>query len=192
MNPASLDSVLDHFEHTLQSHAGYALAVARDCPPGGSTAWDAIMSQLGLTPLPPEQRGPAAAEARITRGALPQQVHQVLSVLATQAGQTLDLICHQYGPPAAASARVGALRTRLGGFADSQVQTYEAELRPARRGGTGLAGIFANVKATAQLDPWKSLKFDNQLTLACPTCGAVQKTALRFDCEFCRGSLFAT
>jgi hypothetical protein len=189
-----LGDVIDRFESVLFGHIGHVLEVAAISPAGGAGRWEEVLTHFGLEGMPREERGPTAAKRRHPRGAFPEEVELVLQAIVHMAHASLTELRGAYGgalqADPSAAARVSALATRLGVLAVEQRQVYERQLRPKKSGGAGVAGIFANARATAEISPWKSWTTEYQSTLQCPGCGAAQQAELVFTCKYCGGNLF--
>jgi hypothetical protein len=190
----SLGVLLDRFESVLFGHVGHVLEVAATSPAGGAGRWEEVLGHFGIEGMPRAERGPAAARRGHARGAFPEEVELVLQAIVAMATASLADLRHVYGGALAAdpgaAARVQAMSARLGGLALEQRQAYEAGVRPKPVVGTGVAAIFANAKATAEISPWKSWTNQYQTTLQCPGCGAAQQAELVFTCKYCGGNLF--
>jgi hypothetical protein len=185
-------TVLDNFEATLRNQVALILETATGSPPGGGPRWDEVLAAFGLQGVPTDQRGAVAAQRVHNRGAFPEEVEQVMLALSHQAWATLGQMhgwgLTQHSPHL--QSRMDALAQQIRTMSSEQRRAYEDGLRPKPVVGPGVAAIFANAKATAQINPWGHLKYSDQLTLACPGCGAPQQTELQFDCKFCGNSLF--
>lgn len=179
---------IDAFEATLRNQVAFVLETAAGSPPGGGPAWDGVLGRFGIPGAPPDRRGALAASRGHTRGAFPEEVEAVLLALSHLAFRTLQHLHAPESPPL--QARLYALGEQVSSLAAVQRRAYEELLKPRPVVGAGVAGIFANARATAQLNPWGHLKYDDHLTLACPGCGAPQQAQLVFDCRFCGSSLF--
>lgn len=185
-------ATIDAFEATLRNQVAFVLETAAQSPAGGGPVWDGVLGRFGIAGAPADRRGALAAGRGQTRGALPEEVEAVLLSLSHMAWATLQGL-HALGEPSGRSdlaARLSGLANQVSTLAVVQRRAYEDLLRPKPVVGAGVAAIFANARATAQLNPWGHLKYDDQLTLACPGCGAPQQVELQFDCRFCGGSLF--
>ena len=185
-------AMLEAFETTLRNQVAFVLEIAAGSPAGGGPAWDGVLGRFGLDGAPPDRRGALAAARGHTRGAFPEEVEAVLLALSHLAFTTLGQM--QAGAAALphAQPRLQALAQKVSTLAADQRRAYEELLRPRPVVGAGVAGIFANARATAQLNPWGHLKYDDRLTLSCPGCGAPQQAHLVFDCRFCGSSLFGS
>ncbi len=187
--------ILDRYESLLHGHVAQILDVALSSPPGGAARWDQVMGVFGLaSTVPKHQRGAVAAQRRHNRGAFPEEVTQVLQCLAQDAHRTLGQIwaihhAEIQSDPAVA-ARFQAIAAQVQNLVATQTQAYHQALRPPPQTGAGLGGIFANVRATAEINPWNSWKQERQITLQCPGCGAAQTAELVFTCKFCGNNLF--
>ena len=185
-------TVLDSFEATLRNQIAFVLHTASGCPPGGGPAWDEVLGHFGIQGVGPDRRGPLAASRGLMRGAFPEELEQVMLALSHMAWNTLQGM-HAWGlthDRPELQAKWQALAQRVQVLAAEQRGAYEAELKPKPAVGAGVAAIFANARATAQINPWGHLSYSDRLTLTCPGCGAPQQAALVFDCRFCGNSLF--
>lgn len=187
--------ILDQYESMLHGNVARILDVAFNSPAGGADRWDGVMKQFELPNSPTKERGRIAAQRQHVRGAFPEEVEQVLGALAFQARQTLDHVwaAHQQALQADPSAmqRLNALAASLPTLAAQQRAAYEQALRPKPATGAGVAGIFANVRATAEINPWNKWRVDErQTTLSCRGCGSAQQTELVFTCKYCGNNLF--
>lgn len=189
-----IGALLDRFESVLFGHIGHVLEVAATSPAGGAGRWEELMTHFGLQGMPREERGPTAAKRGHPRGAFPEEVEQVLQAIATMASSSLGELRAVHEPALradpGAAARLDAIAMRLGVLALEQRRVYESELRPKPTTGAGVAGIFANARATAEIRPWKRWTMDHHMTLQCPGCGAAQQAELVFTCKYCGGNLF--
>jgi hypothetical protein len=188
-----LGAVLDRFESVLFGHIGHVLDVAATSPAGGAGRWEDVLAHFGLEGIPREERGAAAAQRGQPRGAFPEEVERVLQSIVMMAHSSLNQFRGAHGPALqadpAAQARVSALAARLGILVSEQREAYERQLR-AKPSGTGVAAIFANARATAEISPWKGWSMEYQRTLQCPGCGAAQQAELVFTCKYCGSNLF--
>jgi hypothetical protein len=183
-------AMLEAFEATLRNQVAFVLETAAGSPAGGGPAWAGVLERFGIEGAPPDRRGAVAASRGQTRGAFPEEVEAVLLALSHLASVTLRQMQTMAAEEPHAQARLQSLVGRVSTLATDQRRAYEDLLRPRPVVGAGVAGIFANARATAQLDPWRSCKYDDHLTLSCPGCGAPQQAHLVFDCRFCGSSLF--
>jgi hypothetical protein len=188
-----LGPLLDRFESVLFGHVGHVLEVAASSPAGGAGRWEDVLAHFGLRGIPREERGAAAAKRGHTRGAFPEEVELVLQSIVMMAHRSLNDLQGTYGgalqsDPAAAT-RLSALGARLGVLVAEQREAYERQLR-AKPTGAGVAAIFANARATAEISPWKNWSVEYQRTLQCPGCGAAQQAELVFTCKYCGSNLF--
>ena len=192
---STLAALLERFEAVLHGHVAQVLDVAAGSPAGGADRWDGILGVFGLCSLVPrESRGAAAAKRGQTRGALPEDVELVLARVAHDARQTLAGIQAAHAAELSADpgmrARFDGLAASIATLASTQRAAYEVSLRPPPSTGAGLAGIFANVRATAEINPWNRWRAERQITLQCAGCGAAQSAELVFTCKFCGNNLF--
>lgn len=189
MDPAS---VLQNFEATLRNQVALVLETATGSPAGGGPQWDRVLSAFAITGVAADERGAVARQRGRTRGAFAEEVERVLVALSQQAWATLQQIqgwgLTRQRPDL--QPHLDALAQQIHTLSVDQCKAYEDGLRPRRVVGAGVASIFANAKATAQINPWGQLKYSDQLTLSCPGCGAPQRAELVFDCKFCGSSLF--
>ena len=187
IDPAAL---LDQFEATLKNQVALIEETARSSPAGGGPQWAEIVRHFGLPDI--ENRGRVAGERKHPNGAFPDELETVVSVLAGQASQTLDHMLGfgmlEHRPDL--RPRVEAIAATIASLAATQRKAYTESLAPKRVTGAGVGSIFANVKASKQINPWADLKYDRQFTLSCPGCGAPQQVALEFVCRFCGCNLF--
>jgi hypothetical protein len=183
-------AMLEAFEATLRNQVAFVLETAAGSPAGGGPAWAGVLERFGIEGAPPDRRGAVAASRGQSRGAFPEEVEAVLLALSHLASVTLRQMQAMAATQPHAQARLQSLVGRVSTLATDQRRAYEDLLRPRPVVGAGVAGIFANARATAQLDPWRSCKYDDHLTLSCPGCGAPQQAHLVFDCRFCGSSLF--
>ena len=190
----AIGSLLDRFESVLFGHVGHVLEVAATSPAGGAGRWEEVLRHFGIEGMPRQERGPAAAKRGHARGAFPEEVEHVLQAIAHLAYASLtDLTRAHDGALRAdpqAAHRVHTIAAGLGMLALQQRQAYEEQLRPKPATGAGVAGIFANARATAEISPWKQWTAEYQTTLRCPGCGAAQQAELVFTCKYCGGNLF--
>jgi hypothetical protein len=171
------------FEAQVEQHVQAILAAARACPPGGNNAWDGVLRHYGGVPESPVQRLEVVAELKLKRGAIPGEVNQALAAVEKWAKGELE-----------AQARSDwwdwqpaiELRQRLQGMAAQRTESYKVEVMP--RAG-GVASVFANARETADMVPWKGLKFDAVRVRSCAACGAPQEIPLDFVCRYCRASM---
>jgi hypothetical protein len=185
-------TVLANFEATLRNQVALVLETATGSPAGGGPRWDEVLGSMGVTGVPAAERGAVASQRQHNRGAFPEEVEAVFLALAHQAWDTLQQI-HGWGLAQQRpdlQGKLDALAQQIRTLSADQRQAYEEGLRPKPVVGAGVAAIFANARATAQINPWGHLKYSDQLTLACPGCGAPQQAQLVFDCRFCGNSLF--
>lgn len=185
--------LLDQFEATLKNQLAQIRESAKSAAPGGVGEWEGVVTHFGLTGPARADRVKQAGQRGHSRGAFPEEFEAVVGALALQANQVLQNMQAWYGPALAAdpstATRLQTLAGKVQQLGSEQRKAYEDEIKP-KTGVGGIAGIFANAQATAQLVWWKDLEYDEHLTLACPTCGSPQRTRLRFDCEYCGSSMF--
>jgi hypothetical protein len=183
--------VLDELEATLRNQCAFVLEVAAASPPGGGPQWDNVMSSCRVVGVAPPQRGALAGSRGHHRGAFPEEVEAVITAIAAHAAATLHAIgpwLHHHHPDLA--GRLHELAVTVAGLPADRRRAYERSLttKPA---GAGVSSIFANARATAQIDPWSRTKYDSSLTLSCASCGSPQTSELSFDCKFCGNNLFS-
>lgn len=187
MDPAA---ALDQFESTLRNQVAFVLEVATSSPAGGGPKWSEVLAQFSIQGVEPSQRGAVASQRRHNRGAFPEEVEAVLLALSHQAWAALQGLWGWAQSQPELAPRITAVGERVRTLSTDQRKAYEEGLRPKPVVGAGVAGIFANARATAQINPWGHLSYSDQLTLTCSGCGAPQQAELVFDCRFCGNSLF--
>lgn len=161
--------------------------------PAELSGWDAVLEKTHLTAPPMPARLLRYQQLKLSRGALPDEFQAVLQVIARQSVGRLEAIIDSdpadTGHHGASASRCGLLRAKLVALVDREGAAYTSLLRPPKPGG-GLGGIFARARATASIDPWKTGKWSQAVTLSCVSCGAPQEVELEFYCTYCRNPLF--
>ena len=184
---------LDALERDLAGAQSQLREAALAAGPTQLSGWDALLEKTHLKPPPMPARLLRYQQLKLGRGALPDEYEAVLQAIARQSVGRLDAIIDNapadtghHGPYA---SRCGLLRAQLVGLVQRQGAAYKDLLRPPKPGG-GLGGIFARARATSAIDPWKSGKWEQAVTLSCASCGAPQEVELEFYCTYCRNPLF--
>jgi hypothetical protein len=172
----------------IDDQAQRVLDVGSTCALGGDAAWDALLGELGVAPLPAEERRRHIAEGpKRARGASPIEVRWAIQTIfdrARAALRPLDLEAES----SAENDLVGKIEHRLYALVDEVTRAHLARVAPPAPAANSTSSIFANARATtpsygggvaAGLDQMK-----------CTTCGAPRKNVSdALVCVYCGGTV---
>jgi hypothetical protein len=197
MSVAELMARIAWLEKTLDDHVRWIFETARRSPPGGGPEWDRVLAHYGVAAESADFRRRAAAEMRLTSGAVVVEVRHALGAVERQIRAELDRLeandaFDTMTPP------FGALETRVAYLVEHESQKYAQMIRGAAAGGPapapapvggGVSSIFANAQATAAKVPWANFKAEAARVLHCSASGAPQEATLDFTCRYCRAAI---
>jgi hypothetical protein len=161
------------------------LETGTSCALGGDDRWFALLGELSITPLPPEERQRHLREgSKRARGALPIEVRWAIETVEKWARawlREIDLAMPtEYG-----DEYIRPVEHKLLGMVEHTIRAHLTATAPA----VTTASIFANAKSTtpsyAQLGKKAGLE-----EVTCGTCGAPRVRAGDLGrCTYCGGEL---
>jgi hypothetical protein len=156
------------------------------CALGGHAAWDALLADLGVAPLPPAERQRHLTEgSRRARGALPIEVRWAIEKVEKLARAWLWEI-DKAMPTEYGDQYIRPVEHKLLGMVD---ETVRAHITRTAAVVNTTANIFANARAStpnySQLGARAGLEGTK-----CKTCGAPRRHAGDLgNCDYCGGQL---
>jgi hypothetical protein len=163
----------------VAARVAHVLDVASTCPPLGNPAWDALLAELGVSPLTPRERQEhfAAGPKRKT-GAAPIEVRLALNAIhdhAQTAWRALDI-----------GADERALAHKLSTFVEEAMREYLKLVTPQA---PTTSSIFANARATTP--NYSAMGVGAGMNqMKCVACGAPRKNESdALTCVYCGGKL---
>jgi hypothetical protein len=168
----------------IDAQSARVLEVGSTCALGGDAAWDALLAELGVRPLPPDERARHLAEGvKRPRGALPIEVRWAAAAIHDRARpgvRALDLASET----PAESELADRIERRLNLLVDELAREHLGRVSPAA---PTTASIFANARATT---PKYGAVGAGMGQMKCVTCGAPRKrTEGALTCVYCGGRL---
>lgn len=168
----------------VEERAARVLEVGSTCALGGDASWDAVLVELGLQTLPPDERRRHIAEgAKRVRGALPIEVRWAISAIQERARTALRTLDMRAETPEE-NDLVRTTERRLHTLVDDVTKAHLARCAPAA---PTTASIFANARATTPNYGGGVKAGMNQMK--CTMCGGPRKTEELGPCVYCGGSL---
>ncbi len=159
----------------LDQQAARVLDAASACPPLGDSRWDALLRELGVTPLSQDERQKHFTEGPKRRGgAAPIEVRLALTAIhdrARESWQKMDIGDDER-----------RLAHRLSSFVDEGVREYLKRVAPA----ITTSSIFANARATT---PVYATSAGGLSQMKCDSCGAPRKNEGDLTCVYCGGKV---
>ena len=184
------DTALEQWRANVEAHLRYVFDTACASPLGGDEGWEAVLSHYGVTADPVGDRRAKAQSQGLERGPVVDEVQRACQAIATGASGTLEQLAHAWQAlltaDAPRAARLEEQKAWLNGVVEQQTEAYRQRVAASVSG--GVAGIFANVQATAQKSSWDHSGKEGYV-MACINCGAAQEQALDIRCRFCGGEL---
>ena len=160
---------MSEVERWLDQQAARVLEVGSTCALGGDATWDALLKELAVEPLPPDERRRHLAEGpKRTRGALPIEVRWAITAVQDRAKR---------------APHEDALDHKLHTIIDVVTREHLARTAPAA---ATTASIFANARATTPSYGGGVAAGMNQTK--CAACGGPRKTEA-LVCAYCGGKL---
>jgi len=170
----------------LDQQAARVLDTASACPPPGAPArgeatadptWDALLAEVGVAPLSPEERQKHFTEGPKRRGgAAPIEVRLALTAIhdrAHDAWKKMDI-----------GDEERRIAQKLSSYVDEGMREYLKRVAPA----VTTSSIFANARATTPTYGGAVAAGMNQMK--CVSCGAPRKnTSDALTCVYCGGKL---
>jgi hypothetical protein len=152
---------------------------------GGDPAWDALLAELGIEPLPPAERRRHLTEgARRAKGALPIEVRWAIEKIESSARAWLWEI-DKAMPTEHGDKYIRPVEHRLQGLVEETVRSHLAQTAPAAT----TASIFANARATTPNYSAMGAKAGIEET-KCKTCGGPRRhTGDLGACDYCGAQL---
>jgi hypothetical protein len=152
---------------------------------GGDPAWDALLTELGVRPQPPEERRRHLTEgAQRARGALPIEVRWAIETVDKSARAWLWEIDRAM-PAEFGDKYIRPIEHRLIGLVDETVRAHLAQTVAAPT----TASIFANARATTPKYSSMGTKAGIEET-KCKTCGGPRRhTGDLGPCDYCGAQL---
>lgn len=174
-----LASWLDHW-------ATQVLEVGSTCALGGDAAWDAVLREHGVSPLPPTERQRHIQEGpRRSRGALPIEVRWVIEAVhqrSREAARALDL---RVETPEEQRI-VDGIEHRLVNLVEDTTRAHLQRVTPAVN---TTASIFANARATTP-NYASAGAAAGVSQMKCKSCGAPRKSLEEIGaCGYCGGKI---
>ena len=182
-------SVLPHLQGTaawLEEQVARVLEVGSTCALGGDAAWAAVLAELGVPPLPPEERRRHVAEGpKRQRGALPIEVRWAITALQDRVRPSVRALDLKAETPEE-DALVARLEQRLNQVVDEVTREHLQRVTPAA---PTTSSIFANARATTPRYGGGVKAGLSQMK--CTACGAPRKTEDPDvgPCVYCGGTL---
>jgi hypothetical protein len=181
---ADRDQELSELEAWLGGTVGraYAAALAIDEPAGTSPAWEAMLEQCKVDPLPADARRRTATATGLLRGASPEELHLVLERIVKRGNKklaALDVpVTHEQ-----AFRRWDRLRGLLFRLRDETLAAYRKQVLPVQ-------GMFAHARAAAaasaaQTGGQPAAPRVEAFVLLCSGCGAPRLKPTSSECEYC-------
>ena len=161
----------------LDQQAARVLDAASACPPLGDATWDALLRELGVRPLSPEERQQHFTEGPKRKGGAPAiEVRLALTAIHDRA--------HDAWRAMSIDDDERRLAQRLSSFVDEGMREYLKRVAPA----ITTSSIFANARATTPSYGGGVAAGMNQMK--CVSCGAPRKnTNETLTCVYCGGKL---
>lgn len=161
----------------LDGWAARVLETGSTCALGGDATWDALLAELGVRPLSPEERRRHVAEGpKRSRGALPVEVRWAITAVYERgraAYRAMDM-----------SDESERLERRLRGLVEEVTREHLARTSAAA---PTTASIFANARATTPSYGGGVKAGIGQMK--CKACGGPRKTQELGPCVYCGGEL---
>jgi hypothetical protein len=153
---------------------------------GGDPAWDALLAELGVTPLPPAERQRHLKEgARRSRGALPIEVRWAIERIEKSARAWLWEI-DKAMPTEHGDQYIRPVEHQLQGLVDETVRQHLAQTALVAN---TTASIFANARASTPNYSAMGAKAGIEET-KCKTCGGPRRhTGDLGPCDYCGAQL---
>lgn len=155
----------------IDQSRGWIVEAACASALGGDAGWDAVLSQLGIPPLPPAERKRHLDEGpKRTRGALPMEVRSALVAVEERARAALRPLDRAASTPPEETL-VREIEQKLLDFAEHALRSVLARTTPPAN---ATASIFANARASNQGWAASGVKAGSS-QMKCTTCGAPRK-----------------
>jgi hypothetical protein len=181
----------------IEDEAARVLEVGSRCALGGDAAWDAVLRELGVTPLPAGERQKHLAEGpKRARGASPIEVRWAIQAVFERARGSLRPMDYE-ADTAEENALVRKIEQRLYSLVEDVTREHIRRVAPPAPAASATASIFANARATTPKYGGGVAAGLNQMK--CTTCGAPRKAEARGahegepsavgPCVYCGGAL---